>query len=91
MIRYYEKVSNNGREAFLAEQKPRPLSAKERARRAKNLEKQIRFIVASQDKLGRWITTEPLETRGMKFDKRIEARIFISHIKTLSEYLNLLR
>ena len=91
MIRYYEKVRNNGREAFLAEQKPRPLSAKERARRVKNWDKKVRFIIASQDKLGRWVTTEPLETRGMKFDKHIETRIFISHIKTLSEYLNLLR
>ena len=53
--------------------------------------KKVRFIIASQDKLGRWVTTEPLETRGMKFDKHIETRIFISHIKTLSEYLNLLR
>ena len=91
MIRYYEKVRNNGREAFLAGQKPRPLSAKERTRRLKNWENKVRFIIASQDKLGRWVTTEPLETRGMKFDKHIETHIFISHIKTLSEYLNLLR
>ena len=65
MIRYHEKVRNNGREAFLAGQKPRPLSAKDRTRRLKNWENQVRFIIASQDKLGRWIITEPLETRGM--------------------------
>ena len=91
MIRYYEKVKNNGRKTFLADQQPRDLSAKERARRAKSLENHVRSIVSAQDKLGRWVTSEPLETRGMKFDKRIETRIFISNLDALSEYLNLLK
>ena len=91
MIRYYEKVKNNGRKTFLADQQPRDLSAKERARRAKSLEKHVRSIVSAQDKLGRWVTSEPLETRGMKFDKRIETRIFISNLDALSKYLNLLK
>ena len=91
MIRFYEKVKSVGPEACLAGLKPQVLSAKERARRAKGLEKQVLSLVSAQDKLGRWITTEPLETRGMKFNERIETRVFIFHIDVLAEYLSLIK
>jgi len=91
MIRFYEKVRTSGREAYLAAQKPRVLSPKDRSRRAISLEKQVLSVISAQDKLGRWITKEPLETRGMNFNERIETRVFMSNINVLSEYLSLIK
>jgi hypothetical protein len=89
MIRFYKKVRSSGREAYLASQNPRGLSPKERTRRATALEKHVLSIISAQDKLGRWITEEPLETRGMNFNERIETRVFMDKITVLSEYLSL--
>ena len=91
MIRFYEKVRASGRAAYLASQKPRVSSPNDRIRRAMRLEKQVLSIISAQDELGRWVTDEPLETRGMNFNARIETRIFMSNIQVLSEYLSLVK
>ena len=91
MIRFYEKVKSVEPEAYLAGLNPQILPAKERARRAKSLEKQVLSLVSAQDKLGRWITSGKLETRGMEFNERIETRVFIANLDVLSEYLGLLK
>ena len=91
MIDFYEKVKSFGRKKFVSLQDPRPLSAKDRARRARSLEGQVQAIISSQDKHGRWVTDGKLITRGMEFNQRIETRIFISNLKALSEYLSLVK
>ena len=91
MIRYYEKVKSMGREKFLAAQKRPPLTAQQRAARAKAMEKQVRKIIAAQDDKGRWVTRNKLETRGMTFGDRIESRVFIDNMRVLSAYLALLK
>ena len=91
MIRFHKKVRSSGREAYLAAQKPRVLSPIERARRAMSLEKQVLSIISAQDKLGRWVTEGPLETRGLTFNEHIETRMFMYNINVLSEYLGLIK
>ena len=91
MIDFYEKVKSFGRKKFVSLQDPRPLSAKDRARRARSLEGQVQAIISSQDNHGRWVTDGKLITRGMEFNQRIETRIFISNLKALSEYLSLVK
>jgi hypothetical protein len=91
MLRYYEKVKSMGREKYLAAQKRPPLTAQQRAARAKAMEKQVQEIIAAQDGKGRWITRNKLETRGMTFGDRIESRVFIHNMRVLSAYLALLK
>ena len=91
MIRYYEAVRKQGREGWLAAQTPKPLSASQRTARAKSMEKQVRAVITAQDSLGRWITRNKLETRGMIFGDRVETNTFIDHIGMLSKYLSLLK
>ena len=91
MIRYYEAVRKQGREGWLAAQTPKPLSASQRTARAKSMEKQVRAVITAQDSLGRWITRNKLETRGMIFEDRMETNTFIDHIGMLSKYLSLLK
>jgi hypothetical protein len=91
MIRYYEKVKSMGREKYLAAENRPPLTAQQRAARAKAMEKQVREIIAAQDDKGRWVTRNKLETRGMTFGDRIESRVFIDNMRVLSAYLALLK
>ena len=55
------------------------------------MEKQVRAVITAQDSLGRWITRNKLETRGMIFGDRVETNTFIDHIGMLSKYLSLLK
>ena len=91
MINYYEKVKSMGREKYLTAHVRVTLSSKQRAARAKGMEKQVREVIAAQDAKGRWITRNKLETRGMTFADRIETSVFISNIRVLSAYLALLK
>jgi hypothetical protein len=91
MIRYFEKVKSMGREKYLAPQKRKPPSAKQRTARAKNMEKRVQAIIAAQDKKGRWVTRGRLEVSGMTFGHRIETQEFIANMQVLSDYLALLK
>ena len=91
MIRHYEKVKAMGREKYLASQKRTPPTAKQRAARAKGMEKRVREIIAAQDKQGRWVSKDKLELRGMTFTERVETQVFIANMKVLSEYLAFLK
>ncbi|MBO35878.1 MAG: hypothetical protein CMO64_06780 [Verrucomicrobiales bacterium] len=91
MIRHYEKVKAMGREKYLASLKRTPPTAKQRAARAKGMEKRVREIIAAQDKQGRWVSKDKLELRGMTFTERVETQVFIANMKVLSEYLALLK
>ena len=91
MIRYFDKVKSMDRKKYLAPQNRKPPTAKQRAARAKNMEKRVQTIIAAQDKKGRWVTRGRLEMRGMTFGDRIETREFITNMQVLSDYLALLR
>ena len=91
MLARHEKIKRLDRAKILAAQKPRVLTAKQRAARAKSMEPRVRQVIAALDKKGRWTTTAPLKTRGMTFGERIETRAFITNMRGLSDYLTLLR
>jgi len=91
MIRHYEKVKAMGREKYLASLKRTPPSAKQRAARAKGMEKRVREVIKAQDGKGRWVSKDKLELRGMTFKERVETKVFIANMKVLSEYLALLK
>ena len=80
-----------GRKKYLAAHVRAPLSGKQRATRAKGMEKRVQEIVAAQDDKGRWITRKKFETRGMTFGDRIETSVFIGNMRVLSAYLALLK
>ena len=91
MTRYYEKVKLMGREKYLASRERPPLNAKQRAARARGMEKRVREIIAAQDKKGRWVSKDKLELSGMRFKDRVETKVFIANLRVLSEYLALLK
>ena len=91
MIKYYVKVKTMGRKKYLTAQVRAPLSGKQRAVRAKGMEKRVQEIVAAQDDKGRWINRKKLETRGMTFGDRIETSVFIGNMRVLSDYLALFK
>jgi chromatin segregation and condensation protein Rec8/ScpA/Scc1 (kleisin family) len=68
-------LQRDGREKFLARRR-RPPTPEELRERLKELEVEVRRILATQDAEGRWIE-----------DGEIRSRTFIRHVETLADYL----
>jgi hypothetical protein len=75
LMREVERLQRDGREKFLARRR-RPPTPEELRERLKELEVEVRRILASQDAEGRWIE-----------DGEIHSRTFIRHVETLADYL----
>lgn len=74
-MRRYREVTEKGREAWLQSQN-RPLTADERARRARQLAPAVRQCLDSLDPQGRWVR-----------DDHLSCRVFIANLRLLSSYL----
>jgi chromatin segregation and condensation protein Rec8/ScpA/Scc1 (kleisin family) len=70
-----ERLQRDGREKFLARRR-RPPTPEELRERLKELEVEVRRILATQDAEGRWIE-----------DGEIHSRTFIRYVETLADYL----
>ncbi|UCH34189.1 MAG: hypothetical protein JSV65_16865 [Armatimonadota bacterium] len=74
-IRRYEKVSSQGRAAYLAEQQRAP-TQQEVAERTESLAARTKTVIEAQDERGRWVS-----------DGRVNCRDFIRNLGTLSDYI----
>lgn len=87
--RAYEELTKVGREAILRSRQPKKLSDKEKARRMRSVEKNVRKVIAELDEQGRWITTGQLKKRNYEFNERVETTVFMKNAGVLIEYLKL--
>ena len=87
--RAYEELTKVGREAILRSRQPKELSDKEKARRMRSVEKNVRKVIAELDEQGRWITTGQLKKRNYEFNERVETTVFMKNAGVLIEYLKL--
>jgi pectate lyase-like protein len=76
VIAYYEEVKRLGREAYLEQRKPRPLTPVQREARRRSLESRTREVIQALDPKGRWVA-----------NGRIESQVFIRNAGALSDYL----
>lgn len=79
-IRYYRSVVEAGRQAYLAnidKERTDPTACRQRAGR---LATRVKDIIAAQDEQGRWVRGE-----------RVRMSDFVRNIRTLAQYLSLLR
>lgn len=84
-ISYYEEVVRAGRESILAKRKAAAtLTEKQKLSRAKALESRARTVIASLDAQGRWIG-------GGKGGEAIRTDLFAANVRTLCEYLEMVK
>lgn len=86
-VAHYEEVKQLGREAMQARLKPKPLTAEQRAARAKSLEGRVTSVIAALDEQGRWVTRGELKKRDFDFHDRVETSAFIRNVELLCDYL----
>jgi PelA/Pel-15E family pectate lyase len=91
--RAYEQAVKEGRDALLKKRQPRPMTDKQKASRAKELEPKVREIIAALDTQGRWVTKGRFskESKGLEFSDRVETQVFIQNLGVLSDYLEATR
>ena len=86
VFRYYETVKSAGRQATLEQRQANEAKAKTeqgRASRAKALEPRVRAAIAALDAQGRWFGPAGRRAGG----PQITTDIFITHLRTLAEYV----
>jgi PelA/Pel-15E family pectate lyase len=85
MIARYEEVQQLGREEILARREAADAQAlADKAARAKNMEPQVRTVIADLDPEGRWI----VNFRGMP---QIRTDTFITNARLIADYLDAVR
>jgi PelA/Pel-15E family pectate lyase len=85
----YERVTSQGREAFLKSREPK----KRKSSGRRSTDPRVDKIIAALDAQGRWLTEGKFEkkVKGLEFDTRIETTVFIANMRTLSDYVEACR
>jgi PelA/Pel-15E family pectate lyase len=86
-IQHYQEVKGTGREAYQASHRSKPLSAKQKASRARSLAPRVAEVIAALDAQGRWLVKGRVEKSGSAFDQVISTEVFIRNAGVLCDYL----